>query len=115
MRSKLSALFVATALVVATGCSWTQKTSNLNGLTSFDGKAVTHYNTTCLAIDLLFQPLVGDASLNGTVGEATKQAKADGKKQARIVQSKSMRWWFVFIPISIVIHPVTSNVALDAM
>ncbi len=97
------------------GCSMTSKATDFSGLTTPDGKA-THLNTTNVAINLLFtNPVVGDASIHETVAECTRQAQAAGASKVRLVQSHSTVYWWIFPPISFIIHPVVTNVAADAL
>lgn len=110
----LTALVVVT-LTVATGCSMTSTATEFNGLTTPDG-AVTHVSTTNVAVHFLFsEPVIGDATLHQTVSDHTEAAKAEGAKSVRIVQSSVSTLWYIFPPITFIIHPVISNVASDAI
>jgi len=113
MRRIASVMVFAIVVAVMAGCSTTQKARNFNGLVTPEGKKAVHLNTSNIAIDLLFKPLVGDASLEKTVSDMTLEAKAMGASEVRIVQSRSTRLWFIFPPISFIIHPVIGNVAAD--
>lgn len=110
--------FLGLALIVclATGCSFSTTAKDFNGLKDVNGKKAAHITTSNIAINGLFLwPLIGDASHENTVSDFTKAAKEEGAKKVRIVQSSSTTWWFIFPPISFFIHPVTSNVAGDAI
>ncbi len=107
---------LAVLFAVATGCTWTDTATDFNGLTDHEGHKVTHTNHTRLALNLLiFEPLVGNASMQANVAEITAQAKADGANGVRIVQSNESTWWWCFFPISLIITPVVSNVAADVV
>ncbi len=104
-------------LVVFAGCSSTTKCTDFSGVTTPDGKAIAHLSTSNVALHFLLgkSPLKGDASLEKTVADFTAAAKAEGASKVRIVQSRRTNWWFVFFPFSLLITPVTSNVAGDAI
>lgn len=110
---KVLALILILALF--SGCSTTTVAKDFNGLGTPDGKAV-HVSTSNLALNLLMnKPLSGDASLEKTVSDFTAAAKQEGASKVRIVQSHSSKLWYVFFPISLVVTPVVSNVAGDAI
>jgi len=108
-------MLVAVSVGFGTGCSRTHTARDLNGLKTFDGREAAHINTTNYAIDLLFVPLIGDATLEKTVSDMTFRAKASGASEVRIVQSSYKRLWYIFPPFSLVIHPVIGNAAADAL
>jgi hypothetical protein len=60
-------------------------------------------------------PIWGNASLEKTVADFTAAAKAQNATKVRIVQSDSTKWLFIFFPISLLVTPVTSNVAGEAI
>lgn len=113
---KLSALMLALGLACS-GCSTTKTATDWNGLASPDGKPLGHVSASNMAIHLLVgkNPVWGNASLDQTVSDFTAAAKAQGATKVRIVQSNSTSWWFVFFPFSLLVTPVTSNVAGDAI
>ena len=116
MGRKVLAAVIAVVMVIGTGCTWTNTAAITGGVTTFDGKSATHVNVTKIGVNLLFtEPLVGDASLQGTMDDVVAEAKKAGADKIRIVQSKKTTLWFVFIPFSLVVHPVISNVAADAI
>lgn len=114
--SKSLCLMIAAAVFVS-GCSSTKVANDFNGLSTPDGKVISHLSTSNLALHLLVgkKPLAGDASLQKTVADFTAAAKAEGAKEVRIVQSSSKAWWFLFFPITLVFTPVSSNVAGEAI
>ncbi len=110
---KALALFMILALFA--GCSTTTVAKNFSGMDTPAGKAV-HVSTSNIAIHLLMgDPLAGDASLEKTVADFTAAAKQEGATKVRIVQSNVNKLWWVFFPISLVLTPVFSNVAGDAI
>lgn len=113
--SKYVALFVV--LCVFSSCSSTKRAADYNGLTTPSGQPVAHLSTSNIALHLLMgkSPLAGDATLEKTVADFTAAAKAEGATSVRIVQSNSTSWWFIFFPFSLLVTPVTSNVAGDAI
>ncbi len=110
-------LSLAVAVLFLVGCSSTKVARDWNGLTSPDGKPVAHLSTSNVALHLLVgkKPLAGNASLEQTVSDFTAAAKAQGASQVRIVQSNVRDWLFIFFPFSLLITPVTSNVAGEAI
>lgn len=109
------ALFLA--LAVLSGCSGTKYAKEFNGVDSPDGDVIAHLSTSNLALHLLVgkKPLAGDASLEKTVSDFTAAAKSQGASKVRIVQSNVRAWWFIFFPFTLLITPVTSNVAGEAI
>ena len=118
MKSSMKSLALLLAVVVVlSGCSSTKVANEWNGVGSPDGKVLGHLSTSNVALHLLVgkKPLAGDASLQQTVSDFTAAAKAQGASNVRIVQSSSRAWWFIFFPFTLVITPVTSNVAGEAL
>ncbi len=113
---KLLALLLAFGMALS-GCSTTKVAKDWNGVSSPDGKPLAHVSTSNMAIHLLLgkNPAWGNASLEQTVSDFTAAAKAQGASKVRIVQSNSTSWWFIFFPFSLLVTPVTSNVAGDAI
>ena len=120
MKTSMTAQVLKIALLAGslllTGCATTKHAREFNGLTTPDGDAY-HLYTTKIALHFLvgLYPLIGDASIEGTVADFTAAAKEDGASQVRIVQSDKFNWWFVFPPFSLLLTPVSSNVAGDAI
>ena len=106
-----------TAVVALSGCSSTKVAKDFNGMSSPDGQVIGHLSTSNVALHLLIgkKPLAGDASLAQTVSDFTAAAKAEGASKVRIVQSSGRAWWFIFFPFTLIITPVTSNVAGEAI
>jgi len=112
---KITALFVLVAMTLV-GCSSTTVCKNFSGLSTTNGDPVAHLNTTNIALHLLMKkPLKGDATLEKTVEDFTAAAKGEGASKVRIVQSSQNKLWWVLFPFTIVITPVISNVAGDAV
>lgn len=109
-------LTLACVIALCAACSMTRTATNFNGLSTPDGKPIAHLSTSNVALHLLMtEPLVGDATLEGTVSDFTRAAKEEKATKVRIVQSNVFAWWFILPPISFVLTPVTSNVAGDAL
>ena len=108
---------VMAVLFFLSGCGSTKVASDFNGLNTPDGDVIGHLSTSKLAVHLLVgkKPLWGDASLETTVSDFTAAAKAQNAKKVRIVQSRSTALWFLFFPFTLVLTPVTSNVAGEAI
>ena len=112
MKKALALLLV---LAMFSGCSSTTVAKNFSGLGTPAGKAV-HVSTSNIALNFLMsKPLAGDASLEKTVADFTAAAKSEGASKVRIVQSNSTKWWLLMFPFTLLLTPVTSNVAGDAI
>ena len=116
MQLKLLALTLAFGVALS-GCSTTKVAKDWNGVGSPDGTPLAHVSTSNVAMHLLMgqNPTWGNASLDKTVSDFTAAAKAQGASKVHIVQSNSTSWWFIFFPFSLLVTPVTSNVAGDAI
>ncbi len=109
-------VILACAVMLCAACSTTRQATNFNGLSTPEGKPIAHLNTSNWAIHLLgTRPLVGDATLDGTVADFTEAATKKNARQVRIVQSSVMSWWFILPPFSFVLTPVSSSVAGDVL
>lgn len=104
-------------LVVFAGCSSTTAAKDFSGLKTTEGSPAAHLSTSNVALHLFIgkKPLWGDASLEKTVADFTTAAKAEGASQVHIVQSSQRKWWFIFFPFTLLLTPVTSNVAGEAI
>jgi hypothetical protein len=109
-------LFGVLGSAAAFGCALTSKARDFHSLPNFDGSQAVHINTTKIAIHaLIFWPFIGDATLDGAVREFTKEAKKEGARKVRIVQSNETTLWWIFPPISFFLTPRLTNVAGDAL
>ncbi len=113
MKKMLSAFL---ALAVLSGCSTTTVAKDFNDLSTPSGKAV-HISTSNMALHFLLgkKPIKGDATLEKTVADFTAAAKKEGASKVSICQSSRTNWWFILFPFSLLVTPVTSNVAGDAI
>lgn len=109
--------FVMALAVAFAGCTSTKVARDFNGLSSPDGQVIGHLSTSNIAVHLLVgkKPLWGDASLEKTVSDFTAAAKSEHAQKVRIVQSSSTAYWFLFFPFTLVLTPVVSNVAGEAI
>lgn len=106
---------LALCLAAGPGCTFISKSTEFNGVPSFDGRPVEYVSATTVGVNLLFiLPLVGDASVTNTIQDLTERVKEDGAEGVRIVQSGTSYFWYVFLPFSIIIHPVTTSVTAEA-
>lgn len=114
---KISAQVSMICSLLLSGCALTSTAPNFNGLHNFDGsEAPVHINLTKVALHFgVVLPLIGDASLDGTVEEFTKAAKKAGADRVRIVQSDETTLWWIFPPFSFLFTPKFTNVAGDAL
>ena len=103
-------------LVVLSGCALTSRASDFNGLRDVEGSDAVHINMTKAAIHFaVVVPFIGDASLEGAVREFTEEAKEEGAKRVRIVQSNETTLWWILPPVSFLFTPRFTNVAGEAL
>jgi len=116
-----SAMIKVFAVVLASlhlvGCSSTKMATDFNGLSSPDGNPIAHLSTTNYAVHLMMgkEPVWGNASLEKTVSEFTATAKAHNASKVRIDQSATHSMWYLFFPFTLLVTPVISNVAGEAI
>lgn len=99
------------------GCSSTTVAKDFSGLKTTEGQPIAHLSTSNVAVHLLLgkNPVWGNASLEKTVADFTTAAKAENASKVHIVQSSQTKWWFLFFPFTLLVTPVTSNVAGEAV
>jgi hypothetical protein len=103
-------------LVTLSGCAFTSRAPDFNGLKDIDGSDAVHINMTKAAVHFaVVQPFIGDASLEGAVRDFTEEAKKEGARRVRIVQSDETTLWWILPPISFVLTPKFTNVAGEAL
>jgi hypothetical protein len=103
-------------LVTLSGCALTSRAPDFNGLKDIDGSDAVHINMTKAAVHFaVVQPFIGDASLEGAVRDFTEEAKKEGARRVRIVQSDETTLWWILPPISFVLTPKFTNVAGEAL
>ena len=110
-----SAYFLLLAML--SGCSTTTVAKDFNGLSTTEGQPIGHLSTSNMAVHLLFgkKPVWGNASLEQTVSDFTAAAKANNASKVHIVQSSQLKLWFLFFPFTLLVTPVFSNVAGEAI
>lgn len=110
---KLAASLV---LLVLSGCALTSRAPDFNGMKDIDGSDAVHINMTKAAIHFaVVEPFIGDASLEGAVRDFTEEARKEGARRVRIVQSNETTLWWILPPISFVLTPRFTNVAGEAL
>ena len=115
MRYSATAMLVL-IMGVAAGCSISSKATDFSGLRGLDGDKVTHINTRNYAVHLFItKPLFGDATLQNTVKNFTEEAQKTGATKVRIVQSNETTMWWLLPPLTLLLTPVTVDVAGDAI
>jgi hypothetical protein len=115
MRYFAMAMF-ALIMGAAAGCSISSKATDFSGLKGLDGDKVTHINTRNYAVHaFITKPLFGDATLQNTVKNFTEEAKKNGATKVRIVQSNETTMWWLLPPLTLLLTPVTVDVAGDAI
>lgn len=114
--SRLRAAMCLMLCASLTGCALTSVATNFNGLKYVDGSVPVHINLTKFALHLgIVLPLIGDASLDGAVGDFTEEAINQGAHRVRIVQSNETALWWIFPPLSLILTPRFTNIAGDGL
>jgi hypothetical protein len=114
----LYALKLASTLLLLSlsGCALTSKAPDFSGLKDVEGSDAVHINMTKAAVHFgVVVPFIGDASLEGAVRDFTEEAKKEGAKRVRIVQSNETTLWWILPPVSFVLTPRFTNVAGEAL
>lgn len=112
--SRLAALAIVASFAVGCSSITVVDPSDFNGRTDAAGQEIAHANQTKWAINLLlFSPLWGDATLETSVNDLTREAADRGYEGVRIVQSDTSMLWWAFFPFTLILTPVNSNVAAD--
>lgn len=105
------ALLAVTAALPFLGCVTHTHCSDLSGVPGLRGEPVEYQTTTSYALHGLFLfPLLGDGTLESTMGEFTKEASGHGGKRVDIAETSKLTLWFILPPISFFVHPVITEV-----
>jgi hypothetical protein len=109
-------LAAAMLLLALSGCAFTSRAPDFNGLKDIDGSDAVHINMTKAAIHFaVVEPFIGDASLKGAVRDFTEEARKEGAERVRIVQSDETTLWWILPPVSFLFTPKFTNVAGEAL
>ena len=110
-----TALAGLTLCVTLSACSLTQEAKHFNGLTTPSGSPATYQVTTNYALHLLFgwKPLLGNASVDRTIGDFTAAARKQGGSRFRVADRSCTAYWIILPPISFVLTPVICEVGGD--
>ncbi len=115
-HSAMAIVMLALVMGAAAGCSISSKATDFSGMKGMDGDKVTHINTRNYAVHaFITNPLWGDATLQNTVKDFTEEAKKTGATKVRIVQSNETTMWWLLPPLTLILTPVTTDVAGDAI
>ncbi len=108
----LKQLLLSIALFVSAACTTTHTHSvEYNGVAGLRGEAVEYQSTTRYALHFLFIfGIVGDAGQDATVDAFTKEASSRGAKRVTLKQTSTSTYWYVFPPLSFLVHPVSRTI-----
>lgn len=99
-------------LVVAStaNCASTSTGAKFNGTNNPNGSPVVFQNTTNYAVHLLFGkfPLLGNASVEGSVDSFTKASRKNGNT-VEITNMSQTAFWIVLPPFSFILTPVITD------
>ena len=105
-------LIAVLGLTFLTACA-TSHTHSIayNGVPGIRGETVEFQSTTRYALHFLFIfGIFGDAGQSPTVEAFTEEASSRGAKRIQITQYESDTYWYIFPPLSFLIHPVATTV-----
>jgi hypothetical protein len=101
-------------LLLATACSFHSTATHWNGLRDADGKPVFVKTTTNIGLNLLvILPFLGNTSLDSMVDETTRAIAKEGGDRARVIQSSSENYWYGSIPVTYVLTPIVTEIAIE--
>lgn len=113
MHSRLRWTGVA-LLLLTTACSFHSTATHWNGLRDADGKPVFVKTTTNIGFNLLvILPLLGNTSIDSMINETTAEIANEGGDRVRMIQSGSENYWYGTPPITWIVTPVVTDIALE--
>jgi len=114
VKNVLLVLVGLCVVFLISGCTTSSVDCDFNGMTTTNGKAIAHVNTTSVAITLFGEvPLGGDPNLKHTFSAFITEARRLKATKVRIVNSSIEKGWANFIPITWIFVPVVSTVSGD--
>ncbi len=114
MRNAVFCAAVCLSVAAFTGCRTRNIDCQFNGLSTPDGPAVAHVNTSSVGIHLFGnKPLIGEASLKKTFDDFTAEARRLNCGKVRVVQSSYSHGWFFLPPFTFILTPTFAEVAGD--
>lgn len=110
----LSTLLGLALVSILPACVLHSHATEFHGVEGLRGVPIEYQTTTTYGISALWIfPLYGDTSKANTISEFSREAAARGSERIRITQTSSTTYWYVFLPISLFIHPVSTTVEGD--
>ncbi len=109
---RLRILAALVCVVVFLGaCSTSSVATNFSGNVTPEGRPKAYVNTTNYALHVLFgyRPLVGDASVEGSVSEFTRETRERGSSKSEITNMTATNLWWIFPPFSFILTPMISD------
>lgn len=106
------AFLASLTLATLAACTTTHTHSvAYNGVPGIRGEPVEFQSTTRYALHFLFIfGIFGDAGQSSTVDAFTEEASRRGAKRVQITQYESSTYWYIFPPLSFLVHPVATTV-----
>ena len=118
MRKSLIALvgiIGLTGVLALTGCSTTNIDCKYDVSTTH-GQPIAYVSTSRLGFHWFgTYPAFGNAAPTKTFSEFNVEAKRLKGSKVQVVQSNRTRYWIVYFPFSLILTPVTSEVAGDVL
>lgn len=115
LRTAIVPLAALSLLASSTGCTFVSRAGEYNGLPGEHGRPVEFYSATNVGMTLLFfLPVAGHPTVPDTLSALTAKVKEEGGTNVRIVSTGTMYLWYLYFPISLIIHPAVATVTADA-
>ncbi len=115
MRRKLLFLaFLFATLLPATGCTFYSVATHWNGRVGPEGEPIHYATVTKVGINLLILiPFLGATNIDSMVDVITEEVQRRGGNVVRVVQSSNGNYWYGWSPLTWIITPVVSTIAVD--
>jgi hypothetical protein len=111
MNVVLNWFIIFVSLLLLSACSFHTHADKFNGVPGTNGEPVEYQQTNTWAFHALWiLPLIGDASIENAVYEFSHEAKRRGATRINIEETSSLTYWFIFPPISFLVHPVNTTI-----
>lgn len=101
-------------LVLTTGCTFHSTASQWNERVGPNGTPVFVKSSSSVGLNLLvLLKIVGATDLSGLVDNVTAEIAEEEGDRVRIIQSESENYWYGFPPLTWILTPVVTTVAVE--
>lgn len=104
-------LVVAALAGSLAGCTFHRHAEKYHGTLGPRGVSCEYQQTSVWALHFLWNlALIGDANVDGAVDKFTQEAARRGATRVEITQTDKFVYWFLFPPLTFVVHPVNTTI-----